>query len=48
MDSLDVVELVMELEEEFDLTVSDEAANQIQTVKDLIAYIQRRRKPPSE
>lgn len=48
MDSLAIVELVMELEEEFDLSVSDKAASQIQTVQDLIAYIQRRRKPPGE
>ncbi|WP_047151617.1 acyl carrier protein [Aneurinibacillus tyrosinisolvens] len=38
-DSLDVVELVMELEDEFDLEISDEDAEKIATVGDVITYI---------
>ncbi|WP_096189162.1 acyl carrier protein [Evansella halocellulosilytica] len=38
-DSLDVVELVMELEDEFDLEISDEDAEKISTVGDVINYI---------
>lgn len=38
-DSLDTVELVMALEEEFDIEISDEDAEKIQTVKDAVAYI---------
>ncbi len=38
-DSLDTVELVMALEEEFDIEISDEDAEKIQTVKDAIDYI---------
>ena len=39
-DSLDVVELVMELEDEFDLEISDEDAEKISTVGDVIEYIE--------
>ncbi len=38
-DSLDVVELVMTMEEEFDFEIPDEEAEKIQTVKDAIDYI---------
>jgi acyl carrier protein len=38
-DSLDLVELVMVLEEEFGKEIPDEAAEKIQTVKDAIDYI---------
>jgi acyl carrier protein len=38
-DSLDTVELVMALEEEFDIEISDEDAEKIQTVKDAISYV---------
>ena len=38
-DSLDQVELVMELEEEFDLSIPDEDAEKIQTVGNAIDYI---------
>ncbi len=39
-DSLDTVELVMELEEEFDITIPDEKAEEIQTVGQAVAYIE--------
>ena len=38
-DSLDIVELVMELEDEFVLNISDEDAEKIQTVGDAVKYI---------
>ena len=38
-DSLDTVELVMALEEEFDVEIPDEAAEKIQTVQDAVDYI---------
>lgn len=39
-DSLDIVELVMEFEEEFDMTIPDEEAEKIQTVGQAISYIE--------
>ncbi len=38
-DSLDIVEMVMTLEEEFGVEISDEEAEKIQTVGEAIAYI---------
>ncbi|MFD2655285.1 MULTISPECIES: acyl carrier protein [Gracilibacillus] len=38
-DSLDVVELVMELEDEFDMEIADEDAEKIATVGDAVNYI---------
>ncbi|WP_046175086.1 acyl carrier protein [Domibacillus indicus] len=38
-DSLDVVELVMELEDEFDMEISDDDAENITTVGDAVTYI---------
>jgi len=40
-DSLDTVELVMELEEEFDINIPDDAAEKIQTVGQAIAFIDK-------
>jgi len=40
-DSLDTVELVMELEEEFDINIPDDAAEKIQTVGQAIDYIEQ-------
>ena len=39
-DSLDVVELVMELEDEFDMEISDEDAEKISTVGGAVKYIE--------
>jgi len=38
-DSLDLVELIMAMEEEFGLEISDEDAEKIQTVQDVVNYI---------
>lgn len=38
-DSLDVVELVMELEDEFDMEISDDDAEKISSVGDAVNYI---------
>ena len=40
-DSLDTVELVMELEDEFDMNIPDEEAEKLQTVGAAIDYIQK-------
>jgi acyl carrier protein len=40
-DSLDIVELVMELEEEFEITIPDEQAEKIKTVGEAVDYIER-------
>ncbi len=40
-DSLDTVELVMNFEEEFDITIPDEEAEKIQTVGQAIDYIEQ-------
>ena len=40
-DSLDVVELVMALEEKFEIEIPDSAAEQIKTVKDVADYIEK-------
>jgi acyl carrier protein len=39
-DSLDTVELIMEFEKEFDMTIPDEDAEKIATVGDAIDYVQ--------
>ena len=38
-DSLDTVELIMEFEKEFDLTIPDEDAEKIATVGDAVSYL---------
>jgi acyl carrier protein len=39
-DSLDVVELVMAIEDEFEMEIEDQAASQIATVQDVLNYIE--------
>lgn len=41
-DSLDLVELVMAMEEAFDIEISDEEAEKLRTVKDVIEYAKAR------
>lgn len=41
-DSLDVVELVMELEDEFDMEISDDDAEKIGTVGDAVKFIEEK------
>ena len=41
-DSLDIVELVMSLEEEFDIEIPDEDAEKIQTIDDAVSYLKER------
>ena len=43
-DSLDVVELVMQFEEAFDIQIPDEYAEKIKTVKDATEYIEKHQK----
>jgi acyl carrier protein len=42
-DSLDIVELVMKFEEDFELDIPDEDAENIKTVKDAIDYIEKKK-----
>ena len=43
-DSLDVVELVMAIEDEFDIEIPDEEAEKLETVKDAVDYIEKNNK----
>ena len=43
-DSLDTVELIMELEKEFDITIPDDQAEKITTVGDAISYVEEHAK----
>ena len=40
-DSLDLVELIMAMEEAFDIEISDDEAEKLQTVQDAINYIEK-------
>jgi acyl carrier protein len=40
-DSLDQVELIMAIEEEFDISIPDEDAEKIRTVQDAVSYIEK-------
>jgi acyl carrier protein len=39
-DSLDAVEVIMDLEDKYGITIDDETAKSIKTVKDLVDYIE--------
>ena len=39
-DSMDTVELVMDFEKELDITIADEAVNNLKTVNDVVEYIE--------
>lgn len=41
-DSLDIVELVMAMEETFDIEIPDDDAEKIQTIGDVVAYVKKR------
>lgn len=43
MDSLDNIEIVMAMEEEFDVCISDEEAEKVKTVQDMVELIDRLR-----
>ncbi|MBF0406113.1 MAG: acyl carrier protein [Candidatus Riflebacteria bacterium] len=43
-DSLDTVELVMDLEEHFDIEIPDEEAEKLKTVQDAVTYIEEKKK----
>ncbi len=45
VESLDFVELLLALEDEFDLVISDGDAEKIQTVGDAVKYIEDRQRP---
>ncbi len=40
-DSLDLVELIMALEDEYSIQISDEEAQEIRSIKDAVAYIEK-------
>ena len=44
-DSLDTVELIMEFEKEFDLSIPDEQAENIQTVGQAVEYLESQLQP---
>ena len=41
-DSLDIVELVMAIEDEFEIDIEDQIANQIVTLQDALDYIEKK------
>lgn len=43
-DSLDIVELVMAMEEEFDIEIPDEDAEKLKTVQDVYTYLETKTK----
>lgn len=47
-DSLDMVELIMAFEDEFDIIIPDEEAEKTSTVKELIVYLEKKIKQEKE
>lgn len=47
-DSLDAVEIIMGIEEAFDIEIMDEDVEQLQTVQQLMDYLKKRLESPSE
>ena len=43
-DSLDLVEILMSLEEEFNISIPDEAIPEIKTIADIVKYIEKNKK----
>lgn len=43
-DSLDIVELIMAFEEEFNIEIPDDVAEKIKTVQDTVDYIEKEKK----
>lgn len=41
-DSLDAIEIIMAIEDEYDLDISDESAEKLRTVRDIVTYIEMR------
>ncbi len=41
-DSLDAVELIMAIEEEFDIEIPDEIASEMKTVQDIVSYLEKK------
>lgn len=41
-DSLDIVELIMDLEQEFDVEIPDEELPKIQTISDIVGYLEKK------
>lgn len=44
MDSLDTVEIIMSIEEQFNISVPDEQAEKLKTIDDLVHYIEKNKK----
>ena len=42
-DSLDAVEIIMAIEDEFDLEIPDEEAEGLRTIKDIVEYIENKK-----
>ena len=40
-DSLDVVELIMSLEDEYDLVITDEAVRELHTIREVVEFIEK-------
>ena len=43
-DSLDVIEIIMALEEKFEISIPDESAEKMKTIQDLIDFVKKNKK----